>query len=169
MTKNKFELLYQSENLNMIYLGKASTLVYGGICLLISPFVLFYPFQNVAFTQYWIVRGTLSLSLIGIGLLVPRWFALITNDHVLKMYYDKKTQTVELHTLSSFLKIIKYRTNIKNLQQITDQNKAFGANNIICKESDKQFFIDTVYLDDDILQYMGFMGDIPDYDKENDE
>lgn len=90
---------------------------------------------------------------------MPRWFALITNDHVIKMYYDKKTQNVELQTLSTFLKIIKYQTNISNLQQIgKDSDKVYG-NNIKCIKSGQQFFIDTAYLDDDILEYMGFIGD----------
>ena len=157
--ENKFELIYESENSNIVYLGKSGTILYGTICLCISPFVLIFPFENVAFTHYWIGRGILSLSLISIGLIMPRWFALITNDHVIKMYYDKKTQNVELQTLSTFLKIIKYQTKISNLQQIPkDSDKVYG-NNIKCIKSQRQFFIDTAYLDDDILEYMGFIGD----------
>ena len=144
----------------MIYLGKATTMLYGAFCLTLSPFVAMYPFQTefLYFFKYLSVRCTLSFGLISVGLLVPRWFTLITNDHVTKMYFSKKTKDVQLQTVSTFLRTINYQTNINNLQQIKDRKTAFGANNIICKETGRQFYIETTYLDDDILQYLGFIG-----------
>ena len=144
----------------MVYLGKSTTLVYGGICLIAAPFILLYPFETefVSFFKYMPVRLSLSCTVVAIGLLLPRWFALATNDHVINMYFCKRTQIVQFETVSTFLKTIKYETNIGNIQQI-DKGNAFGCNNIVCKESQKQFYVDTAYLDDDILQLMGFLNE----------
>lgn len=165
---SRFDLLYTSEMHNIVYLGKATTLIYGGLCLISAPFILLYPFETefVSFFSSLPVRFALSSAVVGIGLLLPRWFALATNDHVINMYYCKKTKAVQLETVTTFCRTIKYETNIDNLQQI-DKGNAFGCNNIICKDTQRQFYVDTAYLDDDVLELMGFINEEQPKDKEN--
>ena len=158
----EYELLYTAENRNYIWSGQITTCIHGAICLIAAPLILFYPFDlSEGFewiAQSYLFRGTLSTISVAVGVLVPRYFDLITRDHVLKMYFCKKTNNVKFETNSTFARTYIYETNIKNIQQI-DKNIAFGPNNIICKESNKQFFIDPAYLDDDMLQMMGFLDD----------
>eukprot|EP01084_Bolivina_argentea_P202923 346621_1 len=163
---SQYELLYTSEFYNMIYLGKVTTIIYGGICVIMSPFLLLFPFDSefIELFNYLSVRGVLSMTVLSIGVLLPRWFALITNDHVIRMYYCKRTKMIRFQTVSTFMRTIEYETNIENTKQL-NKEQAFGANNIVCKNSGKQFYIDTNYLDDDIREMMGFYETSEDYDK----
>merc|ERR1719474_82628 len=132
----QMELEYTSELYNYVFLGKASTMVFGGICMSISPFLLLYPFETefVEFFEYLPVRCALSLTVFGIGFLLPRSFALITNDHVLRMFYCRKTRKMRLETVSTFMRTQVFEMKMSDLR-LVEQSERFGANNIICKST----------------------------------
>lgn len=63
---------------------------------------------------------------------------------------------VRLETVSTFLRTNIFETEMSNLRP-TEEGERFGVNNIICKDSGKQFFVDPAYLDDDVLESLGFL------------
>ena len=132
------------------------------VCCIISersatnPVTFYSETEFVQFFQYLPVRCALSFTVFGIGLFLPRSFALITNDHVLKMHYCRTTEMVQLETVSTFMRTHVFEMKISDLRP-TEESERFGANNIICKNTGKQFFIDPAYLDDDVLEHLGFL------------
>ena len=68
----KLELLYTSDMYNTVYLGQASTLGYGGLCLLLAPILFIFKIDTeFIFLQSLLFRSIISSSLVGVGF--TRW------------------------------------------------------------------------------------------------
>ena len=63
---------------------------------------------------------------------------------------------MRFETASTFLRTNVFETEISNIR-LTEEGERFGVNNIICKDTGKQFFVDPAYLDDDVLESLGFL------------